>query len=64
MSIQYVVFSTIFKNTIPNFPVYLMTGIVLFNYFSEATSLGPVSYTHLDVYKRQFRKFSPPLRIP
>ena len=40
MSIQYVVFSTIFKNTIPNFPVYLMTGIVLFNYFSEATSLG------------------------
>ena len=40
MGVQYIVFSTIFRSSIANFPVYLMTGIVLFNYFSEATSLG------------------------
>lgn len=40
MAVQYVVFSTIFKTSIPNFPVYLLTGIVLFNYFTEATTLG------------------------
>ena len=40
---QYVVFSTIFKSDIPNFPVYLLTGIVLFNFFSEACSMGITS---------------------
>lgn len=40
MVVQYIVFSTIFKSSIPNFTVYLLTGIVLFNFFSEATSLG------------------------
>ena len=34
------VFSTIFQSNIPYFIVYLMSGIVLFNYFSEATNLG------------------------
>lgn len=43
MAVQYVVFSTIFRNSIPNFPVYLTTGIILFNFFSEATSLGMAS---------------------
>ncbi len=33
------VFSTIFQNSIENFTVYVMTGIVLFNYFSDATNL-------------------------
>lgn len=36
MLIQYIVFSTIFKTNIPNYPVYLLTGIVLFNFFTEA----------------------------
>ena len=34
------VFSTIFRSSIENFVVYLMSGIILFNYFSEATNLG------------------------
>ena len=39
MSIQYVVFSTIFRSTIPNFIIYLLSGIICFNFFSEATSM-------------------------
>ena len=34
------VFSTLFQSSILHFPVYLMSGIILFNYFSEATNLG------------------------
>lgn len=40
MLVYLFVFSTLFKSDIDNFPVYLMSGIVLFNYFSEATNLG------------------------
>lgn len=43
MLVQYVVFSTIFKSDIPNFPVYLLTGIVLFNFFNEACGMGITS---------------------
>lgn len=43
MSVQYVVFSTLFKSNIPNFVVYLLSGIVMFNFFSEATSMGMLS---------------------
>ena len=43
MLVQYTVFSTIFKSDIPNFPVYLLTGIVLFNFFNEACSMGITS---------------------
>lgn len=32
------VFSTIFRFQIPHFPVYLLTGSILFNFFSEASS--------------------------
>lgn len=32
------VFSTIFKRNIPNFPVYLLTGKIMFDFFSQATS--------------------------
>lgn len=45
MLVQYVVFSTLFKSDIPNFPAYLLTGIVLFNFFNEATSLGLTAVT-------------------
>lgn len=38
--VYYFVFSTLFRNNIENFAVYLMSGVILFNYFSEATSLG------------------------
>lgn len=40
MLVYLFVFSTLFRSNVENFPVYLMSGIVLFNYFSEATSLG------------------------
>ncbi len=45
MAVQYVVFSTIFRSDVPNYPLYLLTGIVFFNFFSEATSTGMVSIT-------------------
>ena len=40
MTVQYIVFSTIFKTDIPNFAVYLLIGIVFFNFFSESTNMG------------------------
>ena len=43
MSVQYVVFSTLFRSDIANFPVYLLCGIVFFNFFSEAVSMGMTS---------------------
>lgn len=39
MLVQYVVFSTLFRSDIPNFPLYLMIGIVCFNFFSESTGM-------------------------
>lgn len=40
MSVQYFVFSTLFKTDIPYYPAYLLSGIVAFNFFSESTSLA------------------------
>ncbi|MBE6975822.1 MAG: ABC transporter permease [Ruminococcaceae bacterium] len=45
MTVQYVVFSTLFKSDIPNYPVYLLTGIVFFSFFNEALTLGMTSIT-------------------
>lgn len=45
MVVQYVVFSTLFKSDIPNYAVYLLTGIVFMNFFSEAVSMGMTSIT-------------------
>ena len=45
MLVQYVVFSTLFKSNIPNYPVYLLTGIVFFTFFNECLSLGMTSIT-------------------
>lgn len=38
MLVQYIVFSTLFKSDVPNYPVYLLSGIVCFNYFNESVS--------------------------
>ena len=38
--VYYFVFNSIFNNSTENFVIYLMSGIILFNFFSEATSLG------------------------
>ncbi|MBQ8536809.1 MAG: ABC transporter permease [Clostridia bacterium] len=43
MVVQYIVFSTLFKSNIPNFVVYLLSGIVMFNFFSEASNMGMTS---------------------
>lgn len=40
MAVQYVVFSTIFRSDIKNFPVYLLSGIIIFNFFSDAVGQG------------------------
>lgn len=40
MTVYLIVFSLIFRSNIEYFPAYLLTGIVLFNYFSESTSQG------------------------
>lgn len=45
MLIQYIVFSTIFSSDIKNFPVYLLTGIILFNFFNEAVGQGLTAIT-------------------
>lgn len=45
MSVQYVVFSTLFNSNIPNYPVYLLTGIIFFSFFNEAVSMGMTSIT-------------------
>ncbi|XOQ47666.1 MAG: Transport permease protein [Eubacteriales bacterium] len=43
MIVQYVVFSTLFQTDIQNFAVYLLIGIVFFNFFMEATNMGLTS---------------------
>ena len=43
MSVQYIIFASLFQSTIENFAVYLLTGIVIFNFFSEAVGMGLTS---------------------
>lgn len=45
MGVQYIVFSKLFKSDIPNYAVYLLTGIVFMNFFNEAVSMGMTSIT-------------------
>ena len=43
MSVQYLIFAALFESSIENFAVYLMTGVVIFNFFSESVGLGLTS---------------------
>lgn len=45
MAVQYFVFSNIFRSSIENFPVYLLSAIIVFNFFSEASNLSLTSVT-------------------
>jgi len=45
MSVQYIVFSSIFRSNIENFMVYLLAGITLFNFLSEATNNALIAIT-------------------
>ncbi|MED4954840.1 ABC transporter permease [Paenibacillus macerans] len=38
MTVQYIVFSNLFRFDIDNYTVYLLTGVVFFNFFNEATN--------------------------
>lgn len=40
MVVQYVMFSTIFRSNIENYPVYLLSGSVLFTFFTDSVSAG------------------------
>ena len=40
MAVQYLVFSQLFRSDITHFPVYLLTGIILFSFFNECVPLG------------------------
>ncbi len=40
MCVMSYVFSTLFKSTIPNFPLYLICGQTLFNFFNESTTMA------------------------
>jgi len=46
MTVQYIVFSQLFKSDIENFQLYLLSGLVMFNFFNEAVgqSLGSIVY--------------------
>lgn len=45
MIVQYVIFSTLFKSDTPNYPVYLITGTILYTFFNEAAGFGLASIT-------------------
>ena len=45
MCVQYVVFSTLFQRDARNYPVYLLIGIVFFNFFNEAINMGMAAIT-------------------
>ena len=40
MTVQYIVFSQLFQPDIDNFPIYMLTGLVIFNFFTEAVGLS------------------------
>ncbi len=46
MAVQYMVFSQLFKSDIENYPVYLLSGLVVFNFFNEGVgqALGSIVY--------------------
>ena len=45
LGVLYVVFTNIFKNDIPDFPLFLLLGLILYNMFQKGTDLGTSSIT-------------------
>lgn len=43
MVVQYIVFSNLFRFDVPNYQVYLLSGIIIFNYFSESCGMALTS---------------------
>ena len=46
LAVLFIVFSTMFKFEIPNFPIYLLLGIVCYRFFQNGTSLALSSLTN------------------
>ena len=46
LGVLFVVFSTMFKFEIPNFPIYLLLGIVCYNFFKNGTTFALNSLTN------------------
>jgi len=40
MTVMTIVFSFLFRDGIENFPVYLLSGLIIYNFFSESTSIA------------------------
>lgn len=45
MGVQFIVFSTLFKSSIENYPIYLLSGIVCYNFFNEVANMCLTSIT-------------------
>jgi lipopolysaccharide transport system permease protein len=43
LGVLYLVFTNIFKNSIENYPIYLLLGLIIWYMFSRATSMGQMS---------------------
>ncbi|HXV38429.1 MAG TPA: ABC transporter permease [Nitrosopumilaceae archaeon] len=43
LGVLYLVFTNIFKNSIENYPIYLLLGLIMWYMFSRATSMGQTS---------------------
>jgi ABC-type polysaccharide/polyol phosphate export permease len=53
MAVISLAFSTVFKQTIPNFPIYLLIGLVLWQWLTSAISAGTGSFVaNADLIKR------------
>ena len=63
MAVQYIVFSTLFKSDTPNYPLYLLTGVVFFSFFSEScnTGLGAITANASLIKKVYIPKYIYPL---
>lgn len=45
MAVQYFVFSTIFNSSIQNYPIYLLIGIIMYNFFNESVGMNVSAIT-------------------
>ena len=53
MGVLFVVFSSMFRFEIPNFPIYLLLGIVCYNFFKNGTTFALNSLTNRSVLMTQ-----------
>ena len=54
MVVLTIVFSQLFKNNIENYPVYLLTGKLIFDFFSQGTRSAMMSITKAEILKKVY----------